>query len=279
MEKIRKELFSVKCHDKGDLLVRKALGALALLLTIVAFASSSYADHPLITDDTYTQGAGRFQLEINGQYGHDRERKEDVTLRNSTYESRSILSYGVADAVDLILGVPYQSFRTREDDVLISAESGLSDTSLEAKWRFYQNEGLSLAFKPGITLPTGDEERGLGSGRVTFTGYFIATKETGPFEFHFNAAYIRNENKVGERETLWHISLACEVEIFENFRLVGNVGANRNPDPSSSDELVFILGGAIYSLRPDLDLDVGIRADVTDPARGYALLAGVTFRF
>jgi hypothetical protein len=32
------------------------------------------------------------------------------------------------------------------------------------KWRFYEKDGLSFAIKPGIILPTGEEDKGLGDG-------------------------------------------------------------------------------------------------------------------
>ncbi|HRT71846.1 MAG TPA: hypothetical protein P5308_10860, partial [Syntrophales bacterium] len=47
----------------------------------------AFAKHPLITDDTGTQGKGRTQLEITGEVGFDRE-KDDSSGKEATTESR-----------------------------------------------------------------------------------------------------------------------------------------------------------------------------------------------
>jgi hypothetical protein len=39
-----------------------------IFVAIPFIACASWAAHPLITDDAGTQGKGKFQLELNGQY-------------------------------------------------------------------------------------------------------------------------------------------------------------------------------------------------------------------
>jgi len=39
-----------------------------IFVALLLIAYPSWAAHPLITDDTGTQGKGKFQLELNGQY-------------------------------------------------------------------------------------------------------------------------------------------------------------------------------------------------------------------
>ena len=99
-----------------------------------------------------------------------------------------------------ILGVPYEWIRAKEEGDTFT-ENGISDISLEVKWRFYEKDGLSFALKPGISMPTGDEEKGLGAGRVGYRIFFITTKEIAPWAFHLNLGYIRNENKAMNEKT------------------------------------------------------------------------------
>ncbi len=68
-----------------------------------------------------------------------------------------VLTFGLLDNLDIALGGAYQRQRTTEDGVLLDEASGRGDSSLELKWRFYDEDGLSLAFKPGLTLPTGEK--------------------------------------------------------------------------------------------------------------------------
>lgn len=234
----------------------------------------SFAYHPLITDDTGTQGKGRFQLEVNGEYGHDRE---DGVTTNTTQTSTT-LTYGIIDNVDISLGMPYQYIRTKDAETT-TRHDGISDVSIDLKWRFYEKKGLSLALKPGITLPTGDHERDLGSGRMTYGCFFILTHEMKPFAIHANLGYRRNENKIDERKDIWHASLAGELEVIKGLKAVANVGVERNTDKLSNTHPAFIIGGLVYSVTENLDIDIGVKGGLNKTETDITGLAGITLRF
>lgn len=248
------------------------------MLTVVFF-TLSYAAHPLITDDTGTQGKGKFQIEFNTEFSRDKETVDEVTTRERRGEVSTILSYGLGEEVDLVVGLPYQWSKVKENGETMANENGLSDLSLEVKWRFWETEGLSFSLKPGVTFPTGNEEKGLGTGKVTYSLYFISTAEIKPWAFHLNAGYMRNENRLDERENLWHLSLAAEVEVMKDLKLVGNIGVERNAERDSKREPAFILGGLIYSITEHLDIDFGVKAGVNHTETDYAILAGMAIRF
>jgi len=244
------------------------------LLMIVVLAGTAFAAHPLITDDTGTQGKGKFQFELNGEYRHE---SEDGATDNTTAVA-GMLSYGATDKLDIVLGIPYQSIRTK-DSGDTNSEDGISDVSIELKWRFYDSDGLSFALKPGTTFPTGDEGKGLGAGKMTYSMFFIATKEIKPWAVHLNLGYIRNENNGDERKNLWHASVAGEVEVMKNLKVVGNIGIQRNTDRTVDIHPAFILGGVIYSITENFDIDFGIKGGLTKPEANYRVLTGITWRF
>jgi hypothetical protein len=253
--------------------------SMTLMMTEVAFGA-----HPLITDDTGTQGKGKFQLEVNSEFAYDKETEEGVTTKETGGEMATALSYGIIDNVDIVLGLPYQWTKTKEDGEVTSDVVGISDISLEAKWRFFEQDGLSLALKPGITLPTGNENKGLGNGRASYGLVFITTKEIEPWAFHLNLGYTHNEYKLeadrdANRKGIWHASLASEVEVVKNLKLVGNIGIERNPEKASSRHPAFILGGLIYSLSENFDIDVGIKGGLNKPETDLTFLAGIALRF
>ena len=241
---------------------------------VLATGGTALAAHPLITDDAGTMGKGNAQLEINGQYGHDRNGGQ---LQQTT-PTESAVTYGVADNIDVVAGVPYQLTWTR-DSGMSTRSSGFSDVSLSVKWRFYEKEGLSFALKPVFTLPTGNEDRGLGTGKVTYSIFFITTKEMKPWAFHLNLGYIGNENKLDQRVALWHASLASEVEVARNLKVVANIGIQRNTEKASDTDPAFLLGGLIYSIAENIDIDAGYKYGLTKPEVDHAVLAGVTVRF
>jgi len=264
----------------------KFLGIILIVLIIVygAFSATSYAAHPLFTDDTGTQGKGKFLFELNGQASYDRMDSVDDTGANIRIKSReseikAALTYGVMEHVDVILGVPYQWKKTEESNVTTSDVNGIADMSLEIKLRFYEIDGLSFALKPGLTLPIGDKDKDLGTGRVTGSLYCIATKEISPWAFHLNLGYKRNENQLEQREDIWHASLAGEYKVIQSLKFVANIGAERNTDPSSNTNPAYILGGFIYSIKENLDVDFGVKIGLNETEKDVAFLGGIALRF
>lgn len=87
-------------------------------------------------DDTDTQGKGKFQIEVNSEFAYDKKTADGVTKKETDGELATVLSYGIIDNLDIILGLPYQWTKTKEDGEITSDVDGISDISLEAKWRF-----------------------------------------------------------------------------------------------------------------------------------------------
>jgi hypothetical protein len=244
------------------------LSSIWAVFFVAVFAGQALAAHPLITDDTGTQGSGKLQLEVNGEYANDNGNSE-TTLGVT-------LSAGVRDAVDIVLGVPYVFISEKDDTGDRVHENGLSDMSLELKWRVYEKAGLSFALKPGVAVDTGDEGKGLGDGKPSYSLYLIATQELAPFTVHANIGYILNRK---EMRNIWHYSLAAEYAAAENFRIVGNIGGETNPDEESAVHPLYLLGGVIYNASESLDLDCGLKTGLNKAEADYSVLAGMTYRF
>ncbi|MGB9700905.1 MAG: transporter [Thermodesulfobacteriota bacterium] len=237
------------------------------------FSSFAHAAHPLITDDAGTQGQGKFQLEINAQNDYDRE----GGIKNEKAILGTSFSYGIIDPLDIVLGISYQFLRTENGAPI--KEDGWADVSLDLKWRFYQKGYLALALKPGITLPTGDEQKGLGQGKATYRLFLACSVEKNPWAFHLNLGYIRNENKLEERLDLWHISLAATMEASQDLKLVANMGLEKNRDKENDEPPIFLLGGIIYGLTENFDLDFGLKIGLNGPETDLSVLAGLAWRF
>jgi hypothetical protein len=241
---------------------------------MLCLAANALAAIPLITDDTGTQGKDKFQFELLGEYGRDEG--ERVTVSSSNFVAT--LTYGVIDPVDIILSIPYQYSPAKDSESVVKG-NGISDSAIEAKWRFYEKDRVSFALKPGFTLPVGDEQKGLGAGRVTYYLYFITSKEISPWAIHANLAYFRNENTVDQRKNIWHASFASTVEVVENLKLAGDIGVRSNPDKSSKTPPAYVLGGLIYSLNNDLDVGLGVKGGLSRPEADIAVRGGITWRF
>jgi len=263
-------------------MLKKMIPALSLLLC----ASPLYAAHPLVSDDTGTQGQGNWQLELNSEFFSDREREGGITQKESGGEVSAALSFGLSDRIDLVVGCPLAWYEAKEEGVVAADESGIGDLSVELKWRFFDDDrsGFSLALKPGLSLPTGDEHKGLGSGEISGGVLLIATKESGPLTLHANVGYTRNgyalqEDEEGLRRDIWSASFAGEYELSEKLRAVADIGMATNEEKGSAEHPAFLLGGLIYSVSENLDLDCGFKAGLNDAETDSTFLVGMATRF
>lgn len=200
-----------------------------------------------------------------------------------------VLTYGVLEAVDVAFGASHLRQRTTEDGTVTQAADGPGDATLELKWRFYEKSGTSLALKPGLVLPTGDEDRGLGTGKLSWGVNLILTQELKPWTFLVNVAYARARYKLpadaeANRAHLWRASAGVAYYVRDDVRLVGEAGTRTN---SANDDPFlpgrtghFAMLGLIYSPSDNLDFDIGVRRSHKHRAEfDTAILFGATFRW
>ena len=250
-----------------------------ILLLSLFFSVPAYAAGPLITDDTGTQGKGKYQIELNYAAG--------VTKTDSGQELSTTLSRGIVDNVDVVVGLPYNWNPFTEEGRPIAIQQGISDMSVEIKWRFLdtsKENGVSLALKPGITLPTGNAKKGLGNGEISEGVMFIATKEWQHGAFHCNigytnTAYSLEEDSEALRSSLWHASIATEINMMKNLRSVADIGIDTDTVKASNTHPVYIIGGVIYSVNEHLDLDIGFKGGLNNTAPQATFLSGITIKF
>ena len=249
-----------------------------LCLILFCWTVPAFGAHPLVSDDTGTQGKGKAQIEITGQYDED----DEEGLRTEIWEAKAALTLGLFDPLDLILEAPYDWISTKNDKSI--RQDGFADLFIALKWRFFEQGGWSFAVKPAVTLPTGKEEKCLGNGRASYGIGLITTHASDPWAFHLNLGVTHSDYKLDAdkeacRKDTWNASLAAEYKCSESMKFVADIGAERNPDVTSVTPPAFILGGLIYSLSEGVDVDAGIKWGLSDPEPDISFLAGMTFRF
>ena len=116
---------------------------------------------------------------------------------------------------------------------------------MESKWLLFEKNSFNSALKPGVTFPTGNDEKGLGAGQLGSVYFSSYHRNWGTLALHGNVGYIRNENKKEERKDLWHVSLAATCKALNNLTLAANVGIERNPDHASNNHPAFLIGGGM----------------------------------
>ncbi|MCE5311684.1 MAG: transporter [Nitrospiraceae bacterium] len=254
--------------------VNRLKTSIICFIAALCCTSTASALHPLLTDDTGVQGKGKYELEL----GYKHERNSDAGVKTRTSEFAATLAIGASDSLDVELSLPYRYIRTK-DSGDITNEDGLADSYAGIKWKLFEKDGLSLALKTGVTMPSGDYKRGLGTGRAGYQAFVLATKEFKPFAVHLNAGWIGNQNRIDERRNIWHLSAAAEYEFVKNLRAVADVGTVKNKDKTSGTNPVYMLGGLVYTVNQNLDLDIGIKGGLNKAENDVTYLLGITFRF
>ena len=216
-----------------------------LLLLLCLAAPAALADHPLITEDTGVLGKGRWQLELHGEQARDQGRRRT--------EGSVVLGYGIADKADLQLELPYVR------------HEGAGDLSLALKWRFYEREPFSVVVKPVVS-------------RDRWGSALAAAYELRDFELIGHVGYLRNRVD-GERESLWHTSVALLWSATKKLKLVLDMGRDTNPDRSSAASIRELVLGATYALTEDIDLGFGVKWGRSEPADDRTALLGIKLRW
>jgi hypothetical protein len=251
-------------------------------LTILCLADTAFANYPLSTDDTGTQGRLKFQLDTSAEFSWDRATGNAVTTKTAGQSFNLGITAGVLDPLDLVLSLPFSWQQVRENNRTVYDQGGLHDLSLALKWRFVELGPASLAIKPAVTFPSGDHDRGLGAARPAYGATLISTVEVKPVAVHANIGYTyqnyTDADKAANREQLWNLSVAGTVEVTKQLLVVAEVGAATNANRACATWPLFVTGGLTYSVLDNLDLELGVKGGLNEPATDITILTGVTLR-
>ena len=154
--------------NKSKLVSSLSSVSLVCLFSLASMLNPAYAAHPLVSEDTGTQGVGGYQVEINTDWLKD----EGVKTRIAT----ATLTRGVLENVDTFINLPYT----------LSKPNGFNDVSIGVKWRFFEADGFSMGLKPEYRLASGDQEKSLGDGRSGEALTLMTQYEWGAFTWLFN---------------------------------------------------------------------------------------------
>ena len=248
-------------------------GAVAkLFFTIISLLPmAAFAAHPLVTEDSGVQGEHNWQFELNTDRAIERDTRFSSQVVNAT------LTYGLADTLDLAFNMPWQ--RNEVSDSPRQFYNGAGDASIFMKWRVYENDKLSLAIKPLISLTTGNSDKGLGSDRMRPRVTGISTWGDERLSLSANLGYTYNDNTFGDRKSLWNLSGSVVAGLFENLRGVLEVGAYTNSDSTVRQKPACANVGLIYSPHDKLDFDLGYKRGLNKAEALYSVGAGVTVRW
>ena len=239
----------------------------ALIVGWMACAGMAQAAHPLQTEDTGTQGTGNIEFENGLTWSRTGNTKD--------FSYQPQVSYGLTPALDLI-GQPSWLIHRDESGATVR---DFGDTNLDAKWRFFGSAPLSLAVRAGVTLATSGQGLGNPHGKVATHALIAATYDAAPFTTHFNLGLAQNPSGTDERKRIASTSAAFMWAVNEQLILTVDGSVAQNPSPARKAWPGTLLGGAIYTIKPGLDADIGWQSSLGAAPTTRQWLLGLTYRF
>jgi hypothetical protein len=247
---------------RKPVLLRRLLSFLPALCLPAAFAA-----HPLQTEDTGTQGAGNVEIE-NGF-----ARASSAGATQSLFQPQ--VSLGLAPTFDLMV----QPSRVWARAAGRGAVAGWGDSNLDAKWRFWGRDPWSLAVRAGIEVPTSQHGLGLSHGGTGQHALLVLTWDGTPTTVHANVGATHLPDAPGTRSTTAVVSAAVMQTIDERLILTVDSQFNQATDAARHGWPGTVLGAAIWTARPGLDLDLGWQSSLHAAPVTRQWMAGLTWRF
>lgn len=138
---------------------RKWLLVAAFLFLFPVMAQADW-ERSVSAWDTRLPDEGKVQVSFWGGYWETEVRGIDIQ-ENTGYID---ITYGVSDRWSFRVSPSVYRWNLEPGP----AESGFSDTSLMTTYRFLDEgtQAFDMAVMAGLSLPTGDDDKGLGSGKV-----------------------------------------------------------------------------------------------------------------
>lgn len=206
---------------------------LIVICVLMAFTRPAMAIKPLVSGDVPTAPKGVYELFVGYLLVEgDRVRAQEVPFWE--------VVYGVTERQELTIEAPLIVL-----DVPIGTEMGIGDAVVGTKFRFFgepeADSGLSASLE--VKLPTGDEERGLGSGATDVSLLTRWGWEIGREVVYFNLGYAW----IGERgdkrlDNVWFYSGVWDHPVGQKLRLLTEVYGVTAADPDGPSRLAGTIG-------------------------------------
>jgi len=225
---------------------------------IFSIASLVSAGRPLSVDDAGTVDLGIYELEIGIGYIEDRDENGETELSLS-------IKHGLTERMDLGVSLPYIVTTPQSGE----GEAGMGDTELSTKFNLIKEKdrcpGFSMTL--GMILDTGEDDKGIGAGKIDYSFNNVLTKKFKSVDLHGNFGYTAKAKTAS-------FGVGLEYPVGKSINLVSELtGENKSDSP------LEWLVGTNFSGRESLVLDFGIGTGLNDPGCRLKVTGGLTLGF
>jgi hypothetical protein len=235
-----------------------------------------FAGRPLVVDDADTVEPGRVEVEAGVEL--------ETTTQSYSLTAPFAFGFGLTDWLEV--AIKPSALYVDDQDASPRRVAGVGDLVLEAKARLpFRPLDLDLALVANLKIPTADDDRGLGTGKVDGGAVFVMTKAFSETpKLHFNVGYtaVGKVSDVQLQDQLF-IGLAGETSIPglapEQLQFVAEIfGTTAEEDGGSGDIQGHM--GVRYLAQEDVILDAAIgRSFTARPQVEFFATVGLTWTF
>ena len=216
--------------------------ALALILFPVAVFQIIFllvspivlAGPPFLTDDPEPVEYKHTEAYLAMQYRHDRD-GDSSTLPHVE------INYGLLPNVQIHLIAPLQYIKPEGS----SSQYGYGDTEVGVKYRFVQETEYfpQMAVFPLIEFPTGDSDKGLGSGRTQYFLPIWLQKSWGPWSSYGGGGYWINPGI--DNKNYWYFGWQAQRALAKWFSLGAELFYTTPTTRDGDHVLGYNIGGIV----------------------------------
>lgn len=183
--------------------------------------------------------------------------------------------YGALPDVELDAIVPF-AFGAPND---APSHFGFGDFGLAGKYRFIHQEtaGVDVAMAPSVTVPTGDEKKGLGNGQAQYFLPIWLQKDFDKWSVFGGGGYFINPGP--EHRNFWFTGIAVTREITEGLYLGTELFHRAAATVDGKDSTGFNVGGGI-TLVDKLELLFSVGSGLqNNPTNRVSYYVGLHYTF
>jgi hypothetical protein len=236
-------------------------------------ASFCSAFPPFRTEDAGTTPQGGFGLELLNAFTNSDFGKDNI--------STLTVIYGLADWIEADIDFAFLTVRPDKGQ----NESGFGDILFLLKLKILGQNGIlsenevlpDLVLEPSISIPTGDEDKGLGLGE-TRPGLLLTVEETfwGKLAGRANLGYFAI-NLDDDYEDNFFYGFQIDFPLFtERLRLGSELTGVFGSDGANP---LFNLTGLVFQITDTIGINGGVEFGLKDAQSSVTGIVGVTFGF
>jgi hypothetical protein len=197
-------------------------------------------------------------------------------------------NYAVTDDLEIVYTIPVIDYTVKSRILWTRdiSESGSGDSTLGFKYRIFDNPKYQMrgAFGLGFKFPTGNDDKGLGTGKTDFEIYTAFSKNFEKIVAHLNLGYVMT----GDPNTQFYpdgladkfyYNIGIEYPHNHNVTVMAEVNGE---DWGAEGLKVDVTPGIRYTPTENFALEVGVPIAVTNDQRygyNYRLIVGLTTFF